>query len=208
MYVNADCAAVISRSPAARTRATLMRLVPPWCVLCIVAWALLYVSPTHSFDDADPEVLNQAWRLTNGKPIYAPVGDPPYVHHAYTPLYYVFVSAGLRITGLSYLPAAAITLLASIAALAAFIAVGWRSKASWKEGAFTGCLFFLIPAVLYNSVRTHPQMLAVAFSLWAFYFASRDRFTSVALVSRLFSALAFTQSTPLLLCLSPSPCGF
>lgn len=173
-----------------RIRDAFVRLVPILCALFFVAWALLYISPNHSFDDADPEVLNQAWRLASGKPIYTPIGDAPYVHNAYTPLYYLLVGAGLHFTGLSYLPAEALSLLASLAAFGVFAMVGWRSRASWKEGAWTGCLFLLVPAVLYNSVRTHPQMLAVAFVLWSFYFASRKGFVSVVLISPLFSALA------------------
>jgi hypothetical protein len=167
-------------------RPALARLVPVWFAFCVLSWSLLYVSHDHSFDDADPEILNQAWRLANSKPIYAPVGDPPYIHNAYTPIYLVLAGSALRLTGLSYFPAAAVTFLASAGVFWAFIALAGK----WREGAWTGCLFFLIPAVLYNSVRTHPQMLAVAFSVWAFYFGSRHRFVPTVLLSPLFSALA------------------
>lgn len=177
-------------SPAARLRRRVVRLVPVWFAVCFICWGLIYVGPTHSFDDADPEILNQAWRLATGKPIYNPVGEPPYIHNAYTPLYYVAAGSALRLTGLSYLPAAGVTLLASLAAFLTFVEAGRRWKNSWKEGAWIGCLFFLIPAVLYNSVRTHPQMMAVALSLWAFVFASRNRFVWTALLSPLVSALA------------------
>ncbi|MCW5981638.1 MAG: hypothetical protein KIT09_26375 [Bryobacteraceae bacterium] len=176
--------------PVMPLRRRLERLVPIWFAVCFLCWALIYVSPRHSFDDADPEILNQAWRLANGKTIYPAIGNPPYVHNAYTPLYYLLVGEALRRTGLSYLPAAGVTLAASVAALAAFIELGRRWRGSWREGAWTGCLFFLVPAVLYNSVRTHPQMLAVALALWGLALASRNRFLPTAVLSPLFGALA------------------
>ena len=62
-------------------------LVPATAVLFLIAWALFAVRPHYAWDDAEPEIPNQAWRLANSQPIYKPIDNPPYIHTAYPPLY-------------------------------------------------------------------------------------------------------------------------
>ncbi|MBN2241348.1 MAG: glycosyltransferase family 39 protein [Acidobacteria bacterium] len=175
----------------------LKRLLPLWALACFLGWCWIYLSPEHSPDDADPEILNQAWRLAKGEPIYTPgLESPPYVHTEYTPVFYSLGALGLRVAGLSFLPTAFLSFLALIAVIGAFIHCGRSCCGSWKQGALAGCIFLLVPAVLYNSVRTHPQMLAVALALWGFVFFNKRRFIPAVVVSPLLAALSiYTKQT-------------
>jgi hypothetical protein len=171
---------------------TLVRLVPWWALVCFLSWCWIYMSPEHSADDADPEILNQCWRLANHEAIYTPGFEtPPYVRAAYTPIYYYLSGIAMRFTGLSFLPAAFISLLASLALLCAFLYHGQARYGSWKWGGWAGCLLFLVPAVLYNSVRSHPQMLAAALAVWGFIFFDKRRFFPTIIISPILAVLAF-----------------
>jgi hypothetical protein len=176
---------------------TLVRLVPWWALVCFLGWCWIYLSPNHSMDDADPEILNQAWRLVKHESIYGRVFEgPPFVHAAYTPIYYCLTGAAMRFTGLSFFPAAFLSLLASVALLAAFIYSGRKQCGSWKWGVWVGCLLFLVPAMLYNSVRAHPQMLAVAFAVWGYIFFDKRRFLPTAIISPVLAVLSiYTKQT-------------
>jgi len=171
-------------------RLFLSRLIPFAALLCFLAWCWLYVRPTHSWDDSEPEVLNIAWRLAQNKPIYGNLDTPPYVHTAYPPLYLSVVALLLRFTGLSYLPAKLVSFLS-------VLAIGWamtRLSRLWTgratDGLWALCFCLLVPAFLYNAVRANVQMLAVALSIWSFVFFLRGRFRDVLLWSPLLSILA------------------
>jgi hypothetical protein len=176
---------------------TLTRLVPWWALFCFLGWCWIYVSPEHSMDDADPEILDQAWRVVKGEAIYTPgLEAPPYMHAEYTPIFYYLGAAGLRLTGLSFIPTEFISFLGSLALFSAFVYFGQTRLGSWKRGGWAGCLFFLVPAVLYNSVRSHPQMLAVALAIWAYVFFDKRRFVPAIIVSPILAALSiYTKQT-------------
>jgi hypothetical protein len=160
----------------------LRQLVPWGALLTCLMWIPLVFPAEHSWDDADPEILNNAFRLSRGEPLYHGVTSPPWVVSPYTPLYHALLAWALRITGLSYRPARLVSLIAT-AALGAALAVlarRWRGRA--QEGLWAACLLLMVPAVLYNCARPHPQMLAVALSVWSFIlFESRRRFFAVFL---------------------------
>ena len=180
----------------ATLRLWLCRAVPVTAVLCFLGWCYVCVRATHAWDDADPEILNQAWRLAQGENIYRTIDQPPYVHTAYPPLYFLIVAALLQFTGLNYLPARLVSFLSALAigwALAKLSRV-WTGKIS--AGLWAALFFFLIPAVLYNTVRTHAQMLAVALSIWSFVFFLRGQFLPTTIISPLLAALAiYTKQT-------------
>jgi hypothetical protein len=57
-------------------------------------------------------------------------------------------------------------------------------------------LLFLIPAFLYNSTRSHVQMMAVALSVWSLVFFLRNRWLETIVVSPLLAVLAlYTKQT-------------
>jgi hypothetical protein len=178
----------------------LSRLVPWVALLTCLLWAPLVLPDRHSWDDADPEVLNNAYRLSRGEPLYHGVTTPPWVVSPYTPLYHALLAAALRITPLGYRPARLLSLLASLALAAALalLAHRWRGRA--REGLWASCLLLILPAVLYNFARPHPQMLAVALSVWSFaLFESRNRVLA-AVLSPLLAVLAvYTKQTQLAL---------
>ncbi len=179
-----------STTPLLRLRLILCRLVPFAAVFCFLAWCFVFVRPTHSWDDSEPEILNLAWRLALNKPLYGNLDTPPYIHAAYTPLYPGVVALLLRFTGLNYLPAKLVTFLS-------VLAIGWamtRLSRLWSgqgtAGLWAWCFCLLVPAFLYNAVRAHAQMLAVALSIWSFVFFLRGRFLDIVLWSPVLSILA------------------
>ncbi len=169
----------------------LCRAVPAIALIFFLSWCCLTVRSGFDSDDADPEILNMSWRLANGEKIYRDIHTPPYAFAAYTPLYYAIVALPLKLFGLSYLPARGITLLAliSIGWAFALLTRTWRRKP--VDGLWAVCLAVLIPAILYNGVRSHPQMMAVALSVWSLVFFLRDRWFPSLVISPLLAVLAF-----------------
>jgi uncharacterized membrane protein YhaH (DUF805 family) len=103
-------------------------------------------------------------------------------------------------TGLSYRPARLVSLLSTLAvgAALALLARRWRGRA--RGGLWAGGLLLLVPAVLYNAARPHPQMLAVALSVWSFVLLDSRRVVLADLVSPLLAVLAvYTKQTAIAL---------
>ncbi|MEP7271838.1 MAG: hypothetical protein ABI882_10075, partial [Acidobacteriota bacterium] len=178
-----------------RERGNLFAIVPIAAAICLLCWCYVAVRPTHSWDDAEPEILNQAWRLSQGKQIYASIETAPYIHTAYPPVYFGLVALLLRQAGLSYLPAKFVSFLSMLAIGAAMASMA----RFWNRDRFLGvwalCLLLLLPAFLYNSARAHVQMLAVALSLFSFVlFLRKD---SLSLVGSAFLAVlaVYTKQT-------------
>ena len=92
-------------SRLARAHPLLCRWVPIAATLCFLAWCFVSVRSDFSWDDADPEVLNQAWRLARGESIYRGIDTPPFTFAAYPPFYFALTALLLKFTGLSFLPA-------------------------------------------------------------------------------------------------------
>jgi hypothetical protein len=168
----------------------LRRLVPLGALVVVALWAPLVAAARHSWDDADPEVLNSAWRLACGRPLYHAIDAPPWVVNPYTPLYPLVVAAGLRVTGLSYRPARLVSLVAFAAIVLALVRLARRFGRGTAEALWSAALLLLVPAVLYNVARPHPQMLAVALSLWSFVLFESPRRTLSELASPLLAVLA------------------
>jgi hypothetical protein len=183
----------------ARAEPTLERLVPWAALVVFLLWAPFLVPAFHSPDDAEPEILNGAYRLSRGLPLYHGTEGPPWVITPYPPLYTALVAAGLRITGLSYRPARALSLVSSAALGLALATLSRRWYGSWRPGLRAGCLLLLVPAVLYNCGRPHPQMLAVTLSLWSYVlFESKGALSRLA--SPLLAVLAvYTKQTQIAL---------
>jgi hypothetical protein len=176
---------------AARARPALCRFLPAVALVCFLAWCYVSVRSNFSWDDADPEILNQSWRLAKGESIYRGIDAPPFAFAAYPPLYYALAALLLKFTGLSFIPARLLSFLAALA-------IGWalvRLNRQWNKngqgGIWTACFLFLIPAFLYNSTRAHVQMMAVALSIWSLVFFLRDRWEEKFLISPVLAVLAF-----------------
>src|SRR5512139_2720956 len=105
-------------SRLARARPFLCRLVPAAAIICFLAWGYVSVQPDFSWDDADPEVLNQAWRLARGESIYRGIDTPPFTFAAYPPVYFALTALLMKFTGLSFLPARFLSFLAALS-------IGW-----------------------------------------------------------------------------------
>ena len=184
-------------SPFGSIAGTFMtHVLPIVSVICFLLWGITCLRADFSWDDADPEILNQAWRMAQGLDIYRDINIPPFAFAAYPPLYYMISALGMKITGLSFLSAQLISFLAAIIVVwaMAYLSRKW-GKSGWA-GVWAGFLLFLIPAFLYNSVRCHPQMLAVAFSILSFvaFLQNRPRYTLI--LSPLLALLAvYTKQT-------------
>lgn len=175
---------------AAKLEARLRRLLPLWALVVVALWAPLVADARHSWDDADPEVLNSAWRLASGRPLYHAIDQPPWVLNPYTPLYPLLAGAGLRVTGLSYRPARLVSLVAFAAIVLALVHLARRFGRGTGEALWSVALLLLVPATLYNVARPHPQMLAVALSLWAFALFESPRRLRAELASPVLAVLA------------------
>jgi uncharacterized membrane protein YhaH (DUF805 family) len=169
----------------------LRRAVPAGAVLFFLAWCYVSVRPDFSWDDAEPEILNQAWRLAQGEALYRGIQTPPFVFAAYTPIYYALVGLLLKFTGLSFLPAKLVSFLSalSIGSALALLSRRWHGR-TW-EGLWSAFFLFLIPAFLYNAARSHAQMMAVALSLWSLVFFLRQRRLETVVISPILAVLAF-----------------
>ena len=190
-FVDHSGIGAILRKRLARARPWLCRAVPVVALICFLAWCYVTVRPDFDWDDANPEILNIAWRLANGEAIYRGIDSPPYSFAAYTPLYYAVIALPMKLTGLSYLPAKLLTLLFALSIGWAMVHLGRQWQRATRDGIWTVFLFFLIPAVLYNTVRCHAQMMAVALSVWSLVFFLRNRWFPTLIVSPLLAVLAF-----------------
>lgn len=187
-------------SRLAHAHPLLCRWVPIAATLCFLAWCLVSVRSDFSWDDADPEVLNQAWRLARGESIYRGIDTPPFTFAAYPPFYFALTALLMKFTGLSFLPARFLSFLAALS-------IGWalvRLNREWNKsvagGIWAAFFLFLIPAFLYNSTRSNVQMTAVALSVWSLVFFLRNRWMETAILSPLFAVLAFyTKQTQIAL---------
>lgn len=144
-----------------------------------------------SWDDAEPEILNTAWSLASGRSIYRSIDSPPFSFAAYPPLYYALVALQLTFTGLSFLPAKLVSILAALAIGWAMVRLNREWNAPAQDGKWAAFLLFLIPAFLYNAARSHPQMMAVALSIWSLVFFLHNRWLETAIISPLLAVLAF-----------------
>jgi hypothetical protein len=173
-----------------RVEAWVTRAVPWAALVVVLLWAPLVWPARHSWDDADPEVLNHAYRVARGEPLYRGVDGPPWVVNIYTPLYLQLTALGLRVTGLSYRPARLLSLLATGALAAALALLARRWTGSARQGLWAACLLILVPAFLYNAARPHPQMLAVALTVWSFALFESPRAWLAEVASPLLAVLA------------------
>jgi uncharacterized membrane protein YhaH (DUF805 family) len=153
---------------AAKAQERLARLVPCFAILVVACWIPLLLPPHHSFDDAEPEILNGAYRLARGLPLYHGLEGPPWVITPYPPLYTGLVALAVRLTSLSFLPGRLISLLSTLCLAWAFVVLARRWGGKARDGLFAFALVLLIPAGVHNAFRPHPQMFAVALSVAAF----------------------------------------
>jgi hypothetical protein len=178
----------------------LCRMVPFAAIFCILAWCLVSLHSNFANDDADSEILNQAWRLTNGENIYRDVTTPPFAFAAYPPLYFSVVAALMKFTGLSFIPAKLFTFIAALSIGAAFIYLSRKWKKTGWNGLWAASFLFLIPAFLFNAIRSHVQIMAVALSIWSMVFFLQNRWKAATVLSPLLAVLAiYTKQTQIAL---------
>ena len=179
-----------------RIRPIVCRLVPVIAVLCFLGWCVVSLRSNFAADDADPEVLNQVWRLARGASIYRGIDSPPYAFAAYPPVYFALAAIPMKLVGLSFLPAKLISFIAALFIGWAFVHLAGIWKQNRSGGLWAAFFLFLIPAFLYNSARCQVQMMAVALSVWSFVFFLRHRWWETALISPLLAVLAcYTKQT-------------
>jgi hypothetical protein len=175
---------------AARYRPLLCRAVPAVAVCCFLAWCFITLKLNFAYDDADSEILNQAWRLASGKSLYTDPNSPPFSFAIYPPLYFALVAFLLKFTGLSFLPAKLLSFLAALSIGWGMVRLHREWKAPGRDGLWAAFFLFLIPAFIYNAARCHVQMTAVALSVWSLVFFLRNRWPATLVLSPLLAVLA------------------
>jgi hypothetical protein len=174
------------------------RLVPIVAGICFLAWCFVALRADFAWDDAEPEILDQAWHLARGQSIYHGIETPPFAFSIYPPVYTGLVALPMKFFGLSFFPAKLLSLIAGLSIGFAFMQL--RREWSKTGTLWVACLLFLIPAFVYNLLRSHVQMLAVAFSIWSLVFFLRNRKIETLLVSPLLAVLAlYTKQTEIAL---------
>lgn len=179
---------------------TFRYIIPSVAALCLLGWCWSVFTPHFAFDDAEPEILNQAWRLAQAEQIYQPIADKPFLHTAYTPFYFALTALSLKLTGLSTVGGKLISLLSALAIAFAFLKLGerWHQKISPSFLLF--CFLLLTPAFLYNLARVHVQMLAVALTIWALVLLLTKNSISSTIIAAFLAVLALlTKQTQLAL---------
>ena len=180
-------------------RLFLCRYMPLVSIICFLLWSISLRSD-FSWDDADPEILDLSWRMAQGQDIYRNINEMPFVFSTYTPIYFALPAFILKLTGLSFLPARLISFIAVIFIALALVRLSRMWNKSGWTGAWAAFLLLMIPAFLYNSVRCHPQMLAVAFSIWSFWAFLHNRRYYTLILSPLLALLAiYTKQTQIIL---------
>jgi hypothetical protein len=188
------------RAGLVKARPWLCWLVPAAAVLCFLAWGYISLRPHFTCDDAEPEILNQAWRFARGESIYRAIDSPPYAFAAYPPLYYALAGLLMKTTGLTFLPARLLTFLSTLSVGWAMASLSRQWRQTARNGLWAAFFFLLIPAALYNAARCHVQMMALAFSVWSLVFFLRGRRMPALIISPVLAVLAFyTKQTQIAL---------
>ena len=140
--------------------------------LCIIAgsacalWQSIdEIRLPYQIDYGEGLMLEGAARLVHGQPLY---GDPrcfPHQLHVYGPVAYFLTSLPVRMFGIDYRPARALTLLcALLSALAiAYLLRHWTG--SWSIGLIFGFSFLLVPTVRTWLYLIRADFLALSLSL-------------------------------------------
>jgi hypothetical protein len=119
-------------------------------------------------------VLSQALAVAAGRPLYPPLGQPPYAVTAYTPLYYLVVAGLNLLTGPSLVPGRLVS-LAAFAAAALCIAFAVRPRAGWLWGSIAAFAFLAQPAASEWIGLHRVDSLALALSLGGLLAGARGR---------------------------------
>ncbi|MCL6647588.1 MAG: hypothetical protein K6U89_04575 [Chloroflexi bacterium] len=125
-------------------------------------------------------VLGQALAVATGRPLYPPLGEPPYSVTAYPPLYYLAVATLLPVTGPSLVPGRLLS-LAALALAAALVALAVTPLAGGRWGLLAASLFLAQPAAAEWAGLHRVDSLALAFALAGLLLASRSRLGLAAL---------------------------
>ena len=94
--------------------------IPLVSIICFLLW-IINLRSDFSWDDADPEILDLAWRMAQGQDIYRDINALPFVFSTYSPLYYAATAFVLKFTGLSFLPARLVSFIADISIALAIV---------------------------------------------------------------------------------------
>lgn len=169
---------------------TFRYIVPSIAALCLLGWCWSVFTPHFAFDDAESEILNQAWRLAQAEQIYKPIAEKPFLHTAYTPFYFALTALSLKITGLSTIGGKLISLLSVLAIGLAFLKLSERWHQKFSPGFLLFCFLILTPAFLYNLARVHVQMLAVALTVWGLFLLLTKQSISSTIIAAFLAVLA------------------
>ena len=155
--------------------------------------------------DAEGGVLSSVLDIQNGRPLYSPLGEAPYIVNNYPPIYFVFVAAINTLTSTPPLQLGrAVSMGAAVFSAVACGAIVWCATQSVGMrrtriiAATTASMFVLgTYHVILWSAMMRIDLLALAFSLggmWAFV-ASRWRTGWLVFACIAFVLAGFTRPT-------------
>ncbi len=187
----------VSRQVRSATRVTwvlVVGLIGLYLVVFVVCAAGRLARPAEEFVYGESWLLDDARRVADGLPLYAPVDRLPLMHTAYTPVYYVLVGELERVLGDSgYTAGRWVSLIATALGT---LALGWSVRSltghSWF-GLLAGG-FFLTQnlTVLLWAPLHRADALALAFTLIGLALATAGRSLPAALV---FALAVLTKQT-------------
>jgi len=122
-------------------------------------FAAVQIPQPFSLNFEEGNQLDAALAVATGRPLYPPVGNPPYIVHPYGPVFYLLHGLAVRLFGLSFAPGRVLVLGAGVAVALLLIAWLKRMTASWSIALGFGLTFLAVPLV-----RTWLPLLRV--DLW------------------------------------------
>jgi len=151
----------------ASERETVPQRLRPFCELLLLllvlagtvrslqhAAALLPQPFSLNFEEGNQ--LDAALAVARGRPLYPPVGNPPYIVHPYGPVFYLVHGLAVRLSGPSFVPGRVLVLGAGLAVALLLIAWLRRATASWSIALGFGLTFLSV-----SLVRTWLPLLRV-----------------------------------------------
>ncbi len=164
-----------------------------------LAEVIFYLWVDYPFNKYEPEVALEAWRISQGEPIYTPLDTGPYAG-LYAPLFqltgaFLYLIFGESIT---------ILRLVSIASLAGIAIFGWKlaSRQTWWQLLFASILIVIWHSrVVQFDMHAKPDSFAIMLGIVAIlpFFAHGQIRSYAWLISALLAALAFAAKQPMLL---------
>lgn len=144
-------------------------------VLFFVTHAYQALTFAYQLDYGEGPILQIAVRAAEGRSIYPPVDEPPYVIASYLPVYYWLGGLGVKLFGVGFLFGRLLSCLAAVAIAVCAALVVWDRTRQRFAAFLGGGLILAMPHFIVWSTFMRVDMLALAFAVAGFWLFLRGR---------------------------------